>query len=197
MVFLICTSKLSTYFRLTVGQLIATVLSNSPDANLPMLMSYNLVRSIGRAEHMNVQEQIRRYIGSQPEPKRSDMRELHRLTLQVSPESKLWFFDGKDSKDHAVFNPTIGYGFHTIKYANGKSRESFQIGVSGNKTGISVYILGLQDKTYLAKTYGKKLGKATVTGYCIRFKALKDINIDTLEAAIRSGLTAQNEKAKQ
>ena len=145
---------------------------------------------------MNVQEQIKKYITSQPEPKRSDMRELHRLTLQVSPECKLWFFDGKDSKNHTVSNPTIGYGFHTIKYANGKSREFFHIGVSGNKTGISVYILGLKDKKYLAKTYGKKLGKASVTGYCIRFKALKDINIDTLEAAIRYGLAAQNEKGQ-
>ena len=135
---------------------------------------------------MNVQEQIKKYIASQPEPKRSDMRDLHRLTLQVSPECKLWFFDGKDSKNHTVSNPTIGYGFHTIKYANGKSREFFRIGVSGNKTGISVYILGLKDKKYLAKTYGKKLGKASVTGYCIRFKALKDINIDTLEAVAAS-----------
>jgi hypothetical protein len=35
-----------------------------------------------------------------------------------------------------------------------------------------------------------------VTGYCIRFKAIKDTNIDTLEAAIRYGLAAQNEKGK-
>jgi Domain of unknown function (DU1801) len=145
---------------------------------------------------MNVEEQIEKYIASQPEPKRGDMRELHRLTLQVSPESKLWFFDGKDSKDRTVSNPTIGYGLHTIKYANGKNREFFQIGLSGNKTGISVYILGLKDKKYLAKTYGKKLGKASVTGYCIRFKGLKDINIDTLEAAIRDGLAARDEKGK-
>jgi hypothetical protein len=145
---------------------------------------------------MDVQEEIDKYITSQQESKRSDIRELHRLALQVSPECKLWFIDGKDSKNHAVSNPTIGYGFHTIKYANGESREFFQIGVSGNKTGISVYILGLKDKKYLAKTYGKKLGKASVTGYCIRFKALKDINIDTLEAAIRDGLAPQNEKGK-
>jgi hypothetical protein len=145
---------------------------------------------------MNVQEQIKKYIASQPEPKRSDMRELHRLTLQVSPECKLWFFDGKDSKNHTVSNPTIGYGSYTIKYADGKSREFFQIGVSANKAGISVYIMGLKDKNYLAKTYGNKLGKASVTGYCIRFKALKDTNIDTLEAAIRDGLAAQNEKGK-
>ena len=143
---------------------------------------------------MNVQEQIKKYISNQPEPKRSDIQELHRLTLQVSPECKLWFFDGKDSKNQTVCNPTIGYGFHTIKYASGKSREFFQIGVSGNKTGISLYILGLKDKKHLAKTYGKKLGKASVTGYCIRFKALKDINMDTLEAAIRDGLAVQNEK---
>jgi hypothetical protein len=144
---------------------------------------------------MNVQEQIKKYIAGQPEPKRRDMQQLHRLTLQVSPECKLWFSDGKDGKGHTVSNPTIGYGFHKIEYANGKSGESFQIGVSGNKTGISLYILGLKDKKYLAKTYGKQLGKASVTGYCIRFKALKDLNIDTLEAAIRDGLAAQNEKA--
>jgi hypothetical protein len=64
--------------------------------------------------------------------------------------------------------------------------------LSANKTGISVYILGVKDKTYLAKTYGEKLGKASVTGYCIKFKTLKDINIDILEAAIKYGFGAQN-----
>jgi Domain of unknown function (DU1801) len=139
---------------------------------------------------MNVQEQIKKYITSQLEPKRSDMQELHRLILQVLPECKLWFDDGKNSENKTMSNPTIGYGFHTIKYANGKTREFFQIGISANKTGISVYILGIKNKTYLAQTYGKKLGKANVSGYCIRFKTLKDINIDILEAAIRYGVEA-------
>ena len=140
---------------------------------------------------MSVNEEIKKHIASQAEPKRSDMQELHRLTIQASPKCRLWFSDGKDSKGRTVSNPTIGYGLHTIRYADGKSREFFQIGVSGNKNGISVYILGLKDKKYLARTYGKKLGKATVTGYCIRFKTLKDINIATLQAAIRHGLAAQ------
>ena len=141
---------------------------------------------------MNVEEQIKKYIASQPEAKRSDLQELHQLTLQVLPECKLWFHDGKDSKGHTVSNPNIGYGSYTIKYANGKTREFFQIGLSANTTGISVYILGLNDKTYLAKTYGKTLGKASVSGYCIKFKTLKDINIDILEAAIRYGLEASH-----
>ncbi len=144
---------------------------------------------------MNVQEQIQEYITSQPEPKRSEMQMLHRLTLQVSPACKLWFEDGKNSENKTVSNPNIGYGSYTIKYANGTSREFFQIGLSANKTGISVYILGIKDKTYLAQTFGTKLSKASVTGYCIKFKTLKDINIDILEAAIRYGFEAPNEKS--
>jgi hypothetical protein len=137
---------------------------------------------------MNVQEQIKKYIASQPEPKRRDMQELHRLTLQLLPGCKLWFDDGKNSENKTVSNPTIGYGCQTMKYANGKTREFFQIGMSANTTGISVYILGIKDKTHLAQTYGNNLGKAKVTGYCVKFKALKDIDVATLEAAIRYGV---------
>ena len=135
---------------------------------------------------MNVQDQIQKYISSQPEPKRSDMEALHRIILQVMPECKLWFLDGKNSENKTVSNPNIGYGLHTMKYADGTTREFYQIGLSANKTGISVYILGIEDKKYLAQTYGKVLGKASVTGYCIRFKSLKDINVEVLEAAIRN-----------
>src|SRR6476646_9473611 len=137
---------------------------------------------------MNVQEQIKKYITSQPEPKRSDMQELHRVILQVMPACKLWFLDGKDSKGKTVSNPNIGYGSYSIKYADGTTRDFYQIGLSANTTGISVYIMGIKDKTYLNQTYGKKLGKASVTGYCIKFKTVKDINIDILQAAIRSGV---------
>jgi len=143
---------------------------------------------------MNIQEQIKKYIDSQPEPKRSDMQELHKLILQVLPGCKLWFLDGKDSKGKTVSNPNIGYGFYTMRYADGTTREFYQIGLSANTTGISVYIMGIEDKTYLAQTYGKKLGKASVTAYCIKFKTLKDINMDILEAAIRYGFKAQNGK---
>jgi hypothetical protein len=139
---------------------------------------------------MDVQGQIKEYITSQPEPKRSDMQELHRAIMQMMPGCKQWFLDGKDNENKTVSNPNIGYGLYTIKYADGKTRDFYQIGLSANKTGISVYILGIDDKTYLAKTYGTKIGKASVTGYCIKFKSLKDINLEVLEAAIRHGFEA-------
>ena len=135
---------------------------------------------------MNVKEQIKVYIDSLPETRRTDMLDLHRRILKIMPKSKLWFLDGKNSEGKIVSNPNIGYGSLTIKYADGSSREFYQIGLSANTGGISVYVMGISNKQYLAKTFGKKLGKASVTGYCIKFKALKDINIDVLADAIKN-----------
>lgn len=141
---------------------------------------------------MNIPERIEAYMASQPEKKRNEMRALHHTILELMPKCKLWFLDGKDENGKTVSNPNIGYGFQTLKYANGKTREFYQIGMSANTTGISVYLLGIKDKNYLTQTYGKELGKASVTGYCIKFKTLKDINLDQLTSAIRDGIAQTN-----
>src|SRR5260370_42638279 len=130
---------------------------------------------------MHVQAQIKEYISSHPDPKRSDMQELHRIILEIMPACKLWFLDGKNSEGKTVSNPNIGYGLYTIKYADGKTREFYQIGLSANTTGISVYILGIDDKIFLAKMDGVKIRKARVTVYSVNFKTVKAINIDILE----------------
>ena len=147
---------------------------------------------------MNIKEQIKNYIASQPEPKRSEMQTLNDLILRVKPDAKLWFLDGKNDEGKVVSNPNIGYGSYTMRLAGGKTREFYQIGLVANSTGISIYIMGIEDKKYLAQTYGKDLGKASVTGYCIRFKTLTDINTEVLEAAIRFGFETSNEpKSRQ
>jgi hypothetical protein len=139
---------------------------------------------------MDIQEQIKDYIGTQPEAKRSDMQELHHIIPALKPGCKLWFLDGKNSENKTVSNPNIGYGLQTMKYADGKTREFYQIGLSANTGGISVYIMGIEDKGYLSQTYGKDLGKASISGYCIKFKKLKDIDIEVLKAAIKDGFEA-------
>jgi hypothetical protein len=138
---------------------------------------------------MNVQEQIEAYIAGQPEAKSSDLRALHLHILKILPGCTLWFLDGRNSAGKIVANPNIGYGSYTMKYADGTTRDFYQVGLSANTAGISVYIMGIEDKTYLARTFGAQLGKAVVTGYCIRFKKLKDIHMAVLEAAIRYGAT--------
>lgn len=134
---------------------------------------------------MTVQEQIEEYITSHKEPKRSDLENLHQIILAFMPDCKLWFFDGKNDENKTVSNPNIGYGLHIMKYADGKTRDFYKIGMSTNTTVISVYIMGIEDKKYLAHKFGERIGKASVTSYCIKFKKLDDINIEVLKKAIQ------------
>ena len=138
---------------------------------------------------MEIFERVEAYLASQPEPKQTDLRQLHERILADFPECRLWFNDGTNEVGKVVANPNIGYGVYTINYADGSSREFYRIGLSGNTTGISVYVLGLDDKTYLARAYGASIGKASVTGYCIKFKRLAVINAEVLQAAIHHGMT--------
>ncbi len=138
----------------------------------------------GGSIDVNVQEQIDNYIAAQDPSKRAEMEELHRFILRISPHCKLWFLDGRNSENKVVSNENIGYGSIMIKYADGGSREFYRIGLSANATGISVYLMGLEDKKYLPETYGQKIGKAKVTGYCVKFRRMKDVNVDVLEEMI-------------
>jgi hypothetical protein len=140
---------------------------------------------------MTIANQIHNYLQSLPEPKQSEMLMLHHHILALAPSSTLWYLDGINAEGKTVANPNIGYGTYTIQYANGTSKVFYQIGISANTTGISVYILGLHDKTYLSKTFANTIGKATITGYCIKFKTINDINLAVLEAAIQYGLAYQ------
>lgn len=143
---------------------------------------------------MTTKSDISSYILSLPEPKRAEMETLHKHIQKLLPKAKLWFLDGKDEKGKVVSNPNIGYGSQTMKYADGTTKEFYQIGISANTSGISVYILGLEDKKYLIQTYGDSIGKATVTGYCIKFKKLNDIDLDILEKAVLDGVKQTSKK---
>lgn len=137
---------------------------------------------------MDTAERVEAYFASQPEPKQTDLRQLHAHMLAEFSECRLWFDDGRNDDGKVVANPNVGYGVHTIAYADGSSREFYRIGLSANTTGISVYVLGLDDKTYLTRTYGASIGKARVTGYCIRFRRLSAVSSEALHAAIRDGM---------
>lgn len=134
---------------------------------------------------MTVKDEIKAHLLSLPEAKRGEVQVLDRMIRKAMPRAKLWFLDGKDESGKQVTNPSIGYGAYTIEYANGTKRPFYKVGIGANTAGLSVFIMGLADKTYLPKTYGNKLGKAKVSGYCIKFKALKDIDLKVLEAVVR------------
>lgn len=130
---------------------------------------------------MTTQNDIRAYLDSLPAARRTDMEALHKLILGLKSKLKLWFMDGKDKTGKVVTNPSIGYGAL-------KSRDFYQVGISSNTGGITVYLMGIDDRNYLKDTYAHDLGKATVTGYCIKLKRLADVNLATLKRAIKDGL---------
>jgi hypothetical protein len=140
------------------------------------------------APGMSVSEQIDRYIADQSAAKREELRDLHRRILAISPDAKLWFLDGRNDDGKVVSNPNIGYGSETLSYAGGDTRAFYKIGVSANTSGISVYVIGLKDKTYLSEAYGSRLGKAKITGYCIRFRSTRDVDLGVLEEVVADAM---------
>lgn len=137
---------------------------------------------------MTIEDRIRRYLESVPEPRQSDLRRLHGTILEMNPGCKLWFLDGKDENGKVISNPGIGYGTFRKSYADGRTKEMFRAGISANSAGMSVYIMGMDDKKYLQEKYAGSIGKANVTRYCIKFKALEGINLDALKEAIQDGM---------
>lgn len=141
---------------------------------------------------MSVQIEIADYLARLAEPAREDMIALHGKILGMAPACRLWYLDGRDSNGKVVSNPSIGYGHQNIQYADGRFREFYRVGISANTSGVSVYIMTIRDKTYLVRTYADQIGKAKITGYCIKFRRLKDVNLAILQAAIRDGLETED-----
>lgn len=127
---------------------------------------------------------IHSYLSTLPESKKSEMEELHKRILTLFPGCKLWFMDGKNNENKIVTNPNIGYGEYTITYADGKTRPFYKIGISSTSKGISIYLMGIENKNFLKESVGSRLGKAKISGYCLSFKSLNEINLDVLDETI-------------
>lgn len=136
----------------------------------------------------DIQRQINTYLASLPSDKQQEMQALHTRISVLPVDKKMWFFDGRNEAGKIVTNPNIGYGKHTFSYADKTTREFYRVGLSANSGGISIYVMGIEDKDFLSATYGHRIGKAAFTGYCIKFKRLTDIDVDVLLEAIEDAL---------
>lgn len=139
---------------------------------------------------MNTEQQIQAYLATLPAPKQADLRQLQQRILALAPGTRRWFLDGRNESGKVVSNPSIGYGELSKNYADGSSKAFYQVGLSANTGGLSLYVMGITDKTFLSRTFGATLGKAAITGYCIKFKKLDDLDPDVLDEVLRTGLAA-------
>lgn len=69
-----------------------------------------------------------------------------------------------------------------------------RVGIMVNKTGLSLFVVGIKEGTYLLEHYDKKQiiaadktnkgSSVSIGKSCIRFKKLKDLNLDTLQRLV-------------
>lgn len=73
---------------------------------------------------------------------------------------------------------TIGFDTYHYKYESGREGDGLIIGFYPRKGKITVYLM---DGTARYSKQLSKLGKHTITGYCVYFKRLNDIELPILK----------------
>ena len=119
------------------------------------------------------------YIEGVAEPRRSELRELHRLITRTAPKLKAKLWGGM-----------IGYGSYHYRYATGREGDWFVVGLMSRKGGISFYACLGDGKQYIAEKYKRQLPKASIGRSCIRFRRLADVDLRVLAKIIRENEAA-------
>ena len=118
------------------------------------------------------------YLNSLKDPARkAEMKALDALIRKALPREK-----------RIVDRGMLGYGPFHYKYASGREGDTAKVGLSSRAQYISVYLLGIKDGKYIAESYRKALGKASVGKSCIRFRSLEDIDTRVLAKAIKESV---------
>lgn len=125
-----------------------------------------------------------KHIASLPEGQREDMATLDKkISAAMKGASRvLWegvFWGGSEQN-------IIGYGDMSYKRSSKETVDWFMVGLAAQKNYISVYINAAEGGQYLAKKYGKKLGKVKIGSSSISFKKLDDVNLAELLKLVES-----------
>lgn len=79
----------------------------------------------------------------------------------------------------------IGFGLYPYKTKSGRAGEWPIVMLASQKNYISVYICAADGKKYVAEKYSSDFPKASIGRSCIRFKKVKDIDLNSLEKVIK------------
>lgn len=113
---------------------------------------------------------VEEYITSLDAATQKDARTLFEIMQRISGEKPILYGIG-----------TIGFGVYSYEYESGRKGESHVLGFYPRKGKITIY---LTDGTARYATLLSKLGKHTITGYCLYVKQLSDVELSILEQII-------------
>ena len=114
------------------------------------------------------------YLAALDEPRKSELKILHALIRKSAAGLKPCIRSGM-----------LGYGPYHYVYASGREGDSARIGLASQKNYISLYVSCTPDGKYLAESYARKLPRASIGKSCIRFRSLRDVDLDVIEELIR------------
>jgi hypothetical protein len=125
---------------------------------------------------------IKDYIASLDEQTTKDSLVLVEMMQRISShQPKLWNAG------------TIGFDTYHYKYNSGREGDGHVIGFYPRKGKITVYLM---DGTARYSELLAKLGKHSVTGYCVYIKWLDDVDLSVLEQLVRASYEYIKEKSK-
>lgn len=124
----------------------------------------------------NKANSIDEYINDLPEDRKKEINKLHDFIQKTVPSLKPHFASNM-----------IGYG--SFKYIDYKKQKLDWpiVALANQKNYISIYVCAISDGKYIAEKYEKELGKVSVGRSCIRFKKIKDLNLETLTTVLKTG----------
>lgn len=79
----------------------------------------------------------------------------------------------------------IGYGGIEQSRPRGRSVTWFLVGLARQKNHVSLYVNAAEDRTYLAKVYGPRLGRTRTGSASISFTSVEDLDLDVLDEMVR------------
>ncbi len=121
------------------------------------------------------------YIDSlKSETQRDDCRAIAKLMKSITKkEAIMWG------------SAIIGFGTYPLVYANGKKADWPILAFSPRKDKTTIYLMGDFDNK---QALLKKLGKHKMSGSCLHFKTLNDIDKSTLKALLAGSYRAVKKK---
>lgn len=115
---------------------------------------------------------VKDILNSLDEQTQQDSKVLLEMMQKISgTEPKIWNI------------ATIGFDSYHYKYESGREGDSLILGFYPRKNKITIYLM---DGTSRYSELLSKLGKHTLTGYCIYIKQLSDINLKILEQILKN-----------
>jgi hypothetical protein len=126
---------------------------------------------------------VEQYINSlEDESLKNDTRTLIEIMQGISSEEPILYGVG-----------TIGFGIYKYEYSSGRKGEAHTLAFYPRKGKITVYLM---DGTARYLKHLAKLGKHTITGYCVYIKRLSDIELPILEQILRESYEHIEAKSK-